>query len=187
MADFEKAFKILKNLEFKNCKNALHKNKGENGYTFMGIYQKAHPNALIWKELERYKIILGETEPLKELSRLLCHNVHALKDVRDIYKREYWDKARLDDVKSQKIAEEIFVFGVNAGIENAIKAAQRLVGVIDDGIVGPKTLKALNSHNGKLFDILFDAEEAKYYESLISAKKRFAVFEDGWLNRAKAV
>lgn len=193
MADFKKAFEILKKLEYNSCKNALHKNRGEEGYTFMGIYQKAHPRSLIWRELENYKRMLEiyEREPtqeeLEELSKLLCNNTHAVGEVERIYKQEYWDKARLDEVQSQKIAEELFIFGVNAGIKRSIKLAQEIVGVNPDGVVGPKTLTALNSFNGNLFDILFDAGEAKYYESLVRANKKFARFERGWLQRARTV
>jgi len=192
MADFKKAFEVLKKLEYRDCSNALHKNPGEDGYTFMGIYQKAHPNSTIWRDMRNYFYLLdidGEPtkEQLKEVSKLMCGNANVVDEVRKIYKKQYWDRARLDDVKDQKIAEEIFVFGVNAGMERAIKLAQEIVGVEVDEVVGPKTLAALNGYNGKLFDILFDAGEARYYESLVRAKKRFARFEDGWLNRAKAV
>ena len=104
MADFNKAFEILKRLEFKDCSNALHKNEGEEGWTFMGIYQKAHPNSKIWKELEKYQEIESD---IKKLSRLLCNNTIALQEVKNIYRQKYWNRAKLYDVKSQKIAEEI--------------------------------------------------------------------------------
>ncbi len=192
MADFNKAFETLMKLEWSNCEDALHKNEGEDGYTFMGVYQKAHPDSILWEILDNYKFIEdidGEPDDgqLKRLSILMCNNTNALQEVKKIYRRDYWNRAKLYDVKSQKIADEIFVFGVNAGIERAIKLAQEIVGVKPDGIVGPKTLEALNGYKEKLFDILFDAGEAEYYESLVRAKKRFAKFEDGWLNRAKAV
>ena len=192
MADFNKAFETLMRLEWSNCEDALHKNPGEDGYTFMGIYQKAHPDSILWEILDNYKFIEDiEGEPreeqLKRLSTLMCNNWNAMQEVKNIYRQKYWNRAKLYDVQSQKIAEEIFVFGVNAGIERAIKLAQKIVGVKPDGIVGPKTLAALNGYNGKLFDILFDAGEAEYYESLVRAKEKFARYEDGWLNRAKAV
>ena len=192
MADFNKAFEILKKLEFKDCSNALHKNKGEDGYTFMGIYQNAHPDSILWEILDNYMFIEeidGEPtkEQLKRLSKLMCNNTNALQEVKNIYRQKYWNRAKLYDVQSQKIAEEIFVFGVNAGIERAIKLAQEIVGVKADGIVGAKTLAALNAYNERLFDIIFDAGEARYYHSLAEAKKRFKIYEDGWLNRAKAV
>ncbi len=192
MADFNKAFEVLMKLEWSNCEDALHKNEGEEGYTFMGIYQKSHPDSILWEILGNYKFIEDiEGEPneeqLKRLSKLMCNNTNAMQEVKKIYRSEYWNRAKLYDVQSQKIAEEIFVFGVNAGIERAIRLAQEIVGVKADGIVGPKTLAALNSYNDKLFDVVFDAGEAEYYESLVRAKEKLKIFEDGWLNRAKAV
>ena len=35
-------------------KKLLHKNDGENGLTYFGIYQSAHPNLKIWKIIEGY-------------------------------------------------------------------------------------------------------------------------------------
>ena len=189
MADFNKAFETLKKLEFKDCSDALHKNEGEDGWTFMGIYQKAHPNSQIWNHLDRYKAMTGGAtkEQIEHMSELMCNNPYVREEVENIYRSEYWNRAKLYDVKSQKIAEEIFVFGVNAGIERAIKLAQQIAGVEPDGIVGPKTLAALNSYNDKLFDIVFDAGEAEYYESLVRAKKKYAKFENGWLKRARVI
>ncbi|WP_303296956.1 hypothetical protein [Campylobacter fetus] len=40
MANFRKSMEILLKLEFNNPNDALHKNKTENGFTFMGIYQE---------------------------------------------------------------------------------------------------------------------------------------------------
>lgn len=182
MADFNKAFEILKKLEYKDCSDALHWNHGEHGWTFMGIYQVAHPDSIIWKKLNEY----GTTDK-EELSKLLCKDNEVINEVKRIYRQEYWNKAKLYAVDSQQIANEIFVFGVNAGIKRAIKLAQKIVGVVQDGIVGQKTLKALNAYNDKLFDIVFDAGEAEYYESLIEANRKYAIYENGWLNRAKSV
>ena len=41
MASMDKVFDIMLKLEFNSPANALHTNKTEIGYTFMGIYQKA--------------------------------------------------------------------------------------------------------------------------------------------------
>jgi len=192
MANFERAFELIKELEYRDCSNALHRNPRESGYTFMGIYQKIHPESPIWREMENYFRAVGvrgrpTRKELREVSKLMCGDKGILDEVRRIYKENYWDRARLDEIRDQKIADEIFTFGVNAGMGQAIKLAQKIVGVEADGIVGPKTVEALNDFNGELFDILFDDGEVKYYESLARARKRFAQFEDGWVKRAKAV
>ncbi|NPA04101.1 MAG: peptidoglycan domain protein [Epsilonproteobacteria bacterium] len=188
MANFYRALSILKKLEFSSCADALHKNEGERGYTFMGIYQKAHPSSLIWKRLKvllkRYKIKTPTTSELKKISRIMCQDKELVKEVERIYRRYYWDKAKLDLVESQKIANEIFVFGVNAGMERAIKLAQKIVRVEADGVVGSRTLKALNSFDGFLFSVLYDFGEIWHYLKLSFKNQRYARYLKGWIKRA---
>ena len=64
----------------------------------------------------------------------------------------YWDRWKADEIKSQSIAD-ILVDWIWASEMHGIKIPHDLVGVIPDGIVGPKTLAALNSRNPReLFD-----------------------------------
>lgn len=95
-----------------------------------------------------------------------------------IYKIGYWDKIKGDQIKCQQVAELLFDFAVNSGVVQASKTIQRIVGVKEDGIIGPMTINAINSKDGKwLFDELKKARE-QFYLSL--NKPRFI---KGWLNR----
>ena len=58
----------------------------------------------------------------------------------------YWDRWKADEIKSLSIAD-IRVDGIWASGVHGIKIPQDLLGVIPDGIVGPKTLAAVNSRN----------------------------------------
>ena len=69
-------------------------------------------------------------------------------------------------IVSQKIADEMMVFGVNVGIGHAIKAAQRIAAVPQDGVIGPKTIAALNKVDETVFDETYDLLEIDYYEKL---------------------
>ena len=51
MANFNEAFQILMRLEFSRPGDALDKNPTESGWTFMGIYQAAHPHWVGWDEI----------------------------------------------------------------------------------------------------------------------------------------
>jgi len=184
MASFDKAFEKLKKLEFKNCSNVLHKNKTENYYTFAGVYQKYHTNLNIWSMVVLYKNIGLE---LEDISKILYCNKEIWKEVKEVYKKEYWDKIKGDYIKNQHIADEIFIFAVNSGVETAVKTAQKIVGVVPDGIVGPKTLRALNSYNSSLFDHEYDSMEINFYKRLVNKIKKFKIYLTGWINRAKAV
>jgi lysozyme family protein len=56
-----------------------------------------------------------------------------------IYRRDYWDTIRGDDLPPA-VALIVFDHAVNAGVSVAAKLLQDLVGVSQDGIVGPHTI-----------------------------------------------
>lgn len=179
---FEKALKILYEMEFSSPSNALHYNKGESGYTFMGIYKKAHPNWIGWK----YMLPVTK-ENMKELSKFYYKDNMVQKLVKDFYKKQFWDKMKLDEVKSSLIANEMFLFGVNAGISRAVKLAQKIVKVKVDGIAGKQTITALNNTDDEIFSEKYDELEIEFYKELIITKPYLKRNLNGWINRAKRV
>lgn len=185
MADIRKAMEILKLVEHSNRNDKLlHKNKEENGLTFFGIYEGAHQDWKGWSIIKRY---LEFTPDIKECSRILANVSDLIELVNQFYKVRFWDKARLDEVNSQKIADEIFIFGVNAGMKISAIKAQFLVDALPDGDIGDKTLALLNNYDENKFDILFDEEEIKYYKKLITLHEKFKINEKGWISRARTV
>lgn len=184
MAIIREAMKQMLRFEFNSPKNALHWNKGETGWTYMGVYQKAHPEWAGWKIIEE---VLANTKSTEEASQVLYKNEKLTELVSDVYKVGYWDKMKLDMVQNQKVAEEMFVFGVNAGTCVAVRAAQRVVGVKDDGVIGPMTIAALNKCDEKMFDKEYDAMEIAHYNMLAEKNPNFKKFLKGWHNRAVAV
>ena len=72
-----------------------------------------------------------------------------------IYKARYWDKMNLDQIVSQKLAEAVMEFGVNAGIKTAGKALQRAAHwvhgagagkLVEDSAIGPITGRNVNTN-----------------------------------------
>lgn len=182
MANFKESMKLLTFLEYSNQDwKLLHQNKNEEGFTFYGIYEKWNKD---WKGWEIVKNQLKITPDIKTASRVLAKN----KDLENLaferIKTKYWDRAKLDFVHSQKIADEIFLFGFNVDMPIAIKKAQKLVGVSQDGIVGNMTLKALNSFDVNIFDIEFDRLEVAHYAAIIKSKPYLAPNKNGWYARA---
>ena len=128
------------------------------------------------------------------------------KDVRDrVLKPHYWDRWKANQIQSQKIAN-ILVDWVWASGANGIKIPQRLLGVAVDGIVGAKTLAAVNAADPDvLFDRIYQARESflrditnqsiASYEKKINRKATNAElmkytkkrFIKGWLNRLAAI
>lgn len=123
-------------------------------------------------------------------------------DVRDrVLKPHYWDRWKADRIKDQRVAN-ILVDWVWGSGKHGIVIPQRLLGVAADGIVGEKTLAAVNSANpDTLFEGIFKARydflqgitessvaayekkigrNATEKELLTHTNKRYL---KGWLNR----
>jgi lysozyme family protein len=118
-----------------------------------------------------------------------------------VLKPHYWDRWKADQIQSQKVAN-ILVDWVWGSGKNGIVIPQRLLGVKADGIVGNKTLSAVNfADPDQLFEAIFQARVDFFnditrtsiakYEKKIGRKatekelmkhtnKRFL---KGWLNR----
>lgn len=102
-------------------------------------------------------------------------------DWKSILKMLYWDRWNADEIRSQSIAEIVCDFVWASGV-HGIKVPQDLVGVIPDGIVGPKTLAAVNSRNPReLFDQIkiagFD-----FIEDICRERPANNKFKRGWMN-----
>ena len=116
----------------------------------------------------------GVTKDMKSLTR---------EDVEPIYKKNYWDKMKCDDLPSG-IDLCVFDFGVNAGPRRAGKYLQTLVGATADGIIGPGTLGVLNTYIGTVDThegVIKSYQNARqsYYENLST----FKTFGKGWTRR----
>lgn len=183
MSNFAKSMQILMRLEFNNPSLALHKNETEAGLTFMGIYECAHPDFKGW---ELIKQVL-KSKSLKDTSAILYGNSDLVALVYEFYKKEFWDKLRLDEVESDLKASEIFCFSVNAGTKAAIKLTQTMLNVAVDGVMGMQTLKALNAYDEGKFSTDFDSYEIAYYASLVSKNPKLKIYANGWKNRALAI
>ena len=185
MAYLENSMALLKQVEHSNrTDKLLHKNEGEHGLTFFGIYEAAHPNWKGWSIIKRY---LANEPDLEKCSIILANVSDLTRLVYEFYRREFWNRADLDAVTEQRKADEIFIFGTNAGITIAIKKAQELVGVAIDGDMGPKTLKAINDYDTEKFDVFYDLEEKEHYDKLIERKESLMINQKGWYNRANFV
>ena len=103
-------------------------------------------------------------------------------DWKSILKMLYWDRWNANEIRSQSIAEIVCDFVWASGV-HGIKVPQDLVGVIPDGIVGPKTLAAVNSRNPReLFDQIKIAR-FDFIEDICRKRPANNKFKRGWMNR----
>ena len=107
-----------------------------------------------------------------------------------IYKLHYWDKIKGDQIQDQEVAETYMDMAVNAGINQATVLLQRELNeqghtLEVDGIIGPKTLTALNHPNTNQNQLFNDYNEARetFYHTLVDQNNKYAPFLTGWLNR----
>lgn len=100
----------------------------------------------------------------------------------EILKTMYWDRWKADQIVNQSVAN-ILVDWVWASGNYGIKIPQRLLGVAVDGIVGPKTIDAVNSRNPReLFDMLKIAR-FDFIEDICRKRPDNNKFKRGWMNR----
>ena len=95
-----------------------------------------------------------------------------------IYKKMYWDKLQCDQLPFV-VAFQLFDAGVNHGNSQAVKFLQRALSVVDDGVIGAKTIAATNSLDDLQIVMLFNAERIEFYAAL----KTFSTFGKGWMRR----
>ena len=106
--------------------------------------------------------------------------------VNRVMKPHYWDRWKADQIKSQSLANILvdWVWGSGA---HGIKIPQQLLGVTADGIVGPKTLAALNAQDPRTFFNRIKARRVQFIESIIKRTPSQAVFRAGWLRRLDSI
>lgn len=98
--------------------------------------------------------------------------------VAPVYKAQYWDKVRGDDLPSG-VDWAVCDWGVNAGPPRAAKGLQRVVGATADGVIGPMTLRSANNHEPQDIIRAMQSQRQHFYESL----QTFSTFGRGWTRR----
>ena len=140
------------------------------GYTFEGISREYAPDWEGWKYVDK-----GDYKKASEL-------------VLKFYKERFWEPLKCSKIKSFEVAFNIFQIGVNRGIKHTIEDVQiacNLLGsnLVVDGIIGPKTLEAVNSHNPVRFIEVFLGLQAKFYIEQAMEKDWAKKFLIGWLRK----
>lgn len=86
---------------------------------------------------------------------------------REIVKTMFWDRWLADDIHSQKVANILVDWVWGSGV-HGIKKPQALLGVKADGIVGEKTLSAVNfADPDQLFEAIYQ-ERIKFLNNIVS-------------------
>lgn len=115
----------------------------------------------------------------------------SFEQAKDIYKRDYWDVLNLHEIRREPISSEIFDTAVNMGRRTAITIAQRALNLLgedlaEDGIIGVKTISALNRWSVKDMKALFiclNGFQFIHYHLITESNPRLKKFARGWTKR----
>lgn len=105
-----------------------------------------------------------------------------LDDFKHILKVNYWDRWQADKINNQSLANLLVDWLWGSGV-NGIKIPQRLLGVPADGVVGAKTINALNGANQRdIYNKVWQARK-EFYEKIVKNNPSQSKWLKGWLNR----
>lgn len=111
-------------------------------------------------------------------------NIRSLtwEDAKEIYYQRYW-LAGVCDRLPPRVAVLHFDGCVNHGVAKANKFLQRALGVVDDGVIGPKTVAASFSLDPiEICEKICDQRE-RFYLDIVERKPNQKRFLRGWMRR----
>ena len=103
---------------------------------------------------------------------------------RDIVYSMYWNKWKADTILDQTVANMVVDWMWHSGA-STIKKVQALLGVSQDGIVGYKTISALNNSED-IKTKLYIARKT-YFEKIVKNNPSQKKWLNGWMNRLNSL
>lgn len=163
----------------------LHTVKGDKGgMTFAGISRRYWPDWTGWQLIDGGEVSGPRVESM----------------VRVFFKIHFWDVIKGDQIGFQSVADVIYDFAVNSGIDDAVMPVQKIVGANVDGKFGPKTFAKLNAYvvnemAEELFCAKYNLLRIFHCKDACVSDKRKCVdrvasnlkFLCGWINRVEKI
>ena len=104
-----------------------------------------------------------------------------------ILKHVFWDRCKADRINNDSIAMMMVDWCWLNGATTAIRQMQATFGLVTDGVIGPKSLAALNAPPASVtFERLKTARE-RSYDKIVAARPSKQVFYNGWMNRTRSI
>ena len=97
---------------------------------------------------------------------------------KEIYRRDFWGPAGCDSAPAG-VKFDLFDMAVNSGVSRAVKTLQHAVGTVEDGILGPKTLQAVQSMSPERLVARFNGARLAFMAGLANWQS----FSRGWALR----
>ena len=130
--------------------------------------------------LSTYRSVFGKNKTVSDLKKITDEQWEF------IFKKFYWYKWKADDIKDQNVAN-ILVDWLWCSGSYGINIPQRVLGVSVDGIVGSKTIAAINARDGReLFDTI-KQERKDFIDRICQTRPQNRKFKNGWMNRINSL
>ena len=161
-------------MRFEECLARVLKHEGgyvhdrfdSGGRTNLGVTQR------VWEEFVGHPVSEADMRALTP------------EKVAPMYKIKYWNPSYCA-VLPKGLDYVVFDFAVNAGTGRSVKTLQQAIGCVADGVIGPKTMAAINASNAKDLITKFSDARADFYQGIVARKPDQARFIKGWLNRVE--
>lgn len=134
MADFLIAFNRTEKNEGKDIWTKVDGDSG--GETWSGISRKANPSWSGWK-------IIDQIKNKKNGQKISTPELEERKQ--SLYRTNYWNPIWGDEIKNQKVANDLYDTGVNCGVSMSIKLSERQFKMKETGRMSDELLNKLNS------------------------------------------
>lgn len=104
-----------------------------------------------------------------------------------IYRTTFWTKVKGSQIADQSIANVIADWAWHSGTANAAKRVQEIVGVTTDGIIGAKTIAAINAQSPLPLFGKIKERRLSFLNNIVKANPSQKKFLKGWTNRVNAI
>lgn len=101
-----------------------------------------------------------------------------LERAKTIYLRDYWGPAGCDAVPDG-VKFDLFDMAVNSGVKAAVRTMQKVVGETEDGVLGPRTIQAVQSMPAARLVARFNGARLMYMADLTN----WPAHGRGWCRR----
>jgi lysozyme family protein len=147
------------------------------GETYVGISRNNFPDWAGWT-------IVDQLRNLPNFPGNLDQNSTLQNLIPQFYIPNFWNPINGDNINAQIIADFVCDFGINAGVSTSAKHLQKVIGVTEDGDIGPETLLAVNSSDSKQLIVKLVTDRIAFYKDVAELHPQDEQFLTDWLWRA---
>jgi len=101
----------------------------------------------------------------------------------EFYRVAFWRRYGVGLIESQGVADKVLDLAVNIGGGTAVRLLQSAVGVKQDGLIGPKTARAVNATDPWRTLATLRVLAERHYRDLVARNPKLAPCLPGWLAR----